>query len=652
MHRALPGSGASGLLSHPACTRSNAHRGSSWRSHEPPATPALAAGASVNTGAVLAVVAGAVAAAAWLLFKTPPFLPSVYGAGDATVDAEEQRLARYARWFVHMRWVAALLALVLVVGAVGLRFLPTRVLAPLVLTVAAVAGTNLWYWVLARRRAVAARTLLAAQLYADLVLLVVLLHLSGGIENPLYLLPVFNVLLGGIVLTRRQCFVLAGAGGLVCSGAVWAECERLIPHYTLSIVPHGAHGEFHVAYDPTYVAARVALQAAMMLLTAHFVSRLADQSGANEKGLASAAEEARAHRELLEQAVEATRTGLRIVDPGLVPLVQNAQWDRWFPPGTAAERAIRVWSVAEGSPLRLTLTDSAVRRSEVSLPPEGGTMRTVLVTTAPLHDREARVDRAVELVHDITEEKQNQARMLAACKLAAVGEIAGKLAHEINNPTAIVSAKARLLLSDRQAEMSPKVGREVERIVELADRVAAIAKGLLAYGRPSAAPRARLDPSLPLRKALSLVEDQAGRHGVRLADHIAPGLPAVYASAPELEQVFLNLFLNALDVMPDGGILAVAAGAGAVRLADGAPAVEIVVADTGPGVSDDVREHVFDPFFTTKEEGRGSGLGLAVCQGIVRSHGGEIEVVRTAGHGARFAVRLPAQPGGGRGPGG
>ena len=158
----------------------------------------------------------------------------------------------------------------------------------------------------------------------------------------------------------------------------------------------------------------------------------------------------------------------------------------------------------------------------------------------------------------------------------------------------------------------------------------------------------RLDPSLPLRRALALVEDQARRQGVRVVDHIGPGLPTVDASAPELEQVFLNLFLNALDVMPEGGILAVTAGPGSARLADGTPAAQVVVADTGPGIPEDVREHVFDPFFTTKEEGRGSGLGLAVCQGIVRNHRGEIEVESTQGHGARFAVRLPLLAGTGR----
>ena len=595
----------------------------------------------------LAIVAVAMVAAAWLLVRMPPFLPFVQGTTAGVADADERRLEEYARWFIHMRWVAALLSLVLVVATVGLGFLPQRVLPPLLFTIAVVAGTNVAYGAIARRRLLDARTLLAAQLYADLGLLVVVLHLSGGIENPLYLLPVFNVLLGGIVLTRRQCFVLAVAGGLGCSAAVWAECERFIPHYTLKIVPHGAHGDFHVAFDPTFVAARGALQIAMMLLTAHFVSRLADQSRANERDLVSAAAEARAEHGLLEQALENTRTGLRVLDPGLHPFLVNDQWRLWFPAGSAAESAILAWASAPQSPLRRTLGDSSVQRGELTVSEPGPPARTFAVTTAPLHDGSRRSERVVELVQDVTAEKEAQQRMLKASKLAAVGEVAGKLAHEINNPTAIVSAKGRLLLSDRRAEMSLKVAGEIERIVDLADRIAGIAKGLLAYGRQSAAPRTRVDPSLSVRRALSLVEGQAVRQGVRIVDDVGAPLPAVDASPPELEQVFLNLFLNALDVMPEGGVLVVTAPGGA-PLADGRPAVQILVVDTGPGIPEDVREHVFDPFFTTKEEGRGSGLGLAVCQGIVRSHGGEIEVESTPGRGARFAVRLPLPPGTGR----
>jgi signal transduction histidine kinase len=248
-----------------------------------------------------------------------------------------------------------------------------------------------------------------------------------------------------------------------------------------------------------------------------------------------------------------------------------------------------------------------------------------------------------ELVQDVTAEKEGQRRLLEASKLAAVGEVAGKLAHEINNPIAIVSAKARILLSDRRAEMSEKVVRDLDRIVELADRVAGIARGLLAYGRPSAAPRSTIDLHTPVRRALSLVQNEAARHGVRLVDDLGGPAPLVEASASEMEQVFLNLFLNALDVMPAGGVLAVSSH-GESPPGD-RPTATIAVSDTGPGIPEDLRERVFEPFFTTKEEGRGSGLGLSVCQGIVRAHGGEIAVEGGSGQGARFVVRLPMSPG-------
>lgn len=598
----------------------------------------------METALISAVGILAAAGCVWLLNRTPPLLPAAPGVtGDPPRDSEERQLRQYAGWFVHMRWVATLLSVVLIACSALFEFLPRETLFPLLLTVVALAASNLLFPGLAAGQ-LGVRTALTLQLYADLGFLILLLHLSGGIENPLYLLPVFNTLLAGIVLSRRQCFYLAWAGGVVCAAAVWGEWARLLPHYTLRVVPHGEHGEFHVAYDALYVGARTMLQLVMMLLTAHFVSRLAQHGRAHERGLAASAEEARAGRELLEQALDNTGTGLRVVDRQLRPLVANEQWRQWFPPESPADERLLAWTASDGGPPRLTMADSAVRRTELPVPlsESGGKARTFLVTTAPLHDREGRTDSVVELAQDITAEKEAQARMLAACKLAAVGEIAGKLAHEINNPIAIVSAKARILLSDRRAEMSEKVGRELARIVDLADRIAGIARGLLAYGRPSAAPRSPIDLREPVRRALSLVEEQAGRLGIRVADHLGDKPLTVHASGSEIEQVFLNLFLNALDVMPQGGVLGLSSAPAAIA---GAAAAVVIVADSGPGVPEELRERIFEPFFTTKEEGHGSGLGLSVCQGIVRSHGGEIDVERGSGRGARFVVRLPAAPG-------
>ncbi len=466
--------------------------------------------------AILVLVALVAVAVAWMLARTPPFLPppAARRAGeDLSLGTDEQRLAQHCRWFAYMRWIAALLAL-LVFSTVGLGFLPKTVVVPLLLAIAAIAASNLVYSALERRRLLNRKTLLAVQLNGDLGFLVLMLHLSGGIESPLYLLPVFNVLLGGIVLTRRQCFLMAWMGGLVCGGAACAEWARFIPHITVAFVPHGNQGQTHDAYAALYVTARTTLQLGMMLLTAHFVSRLAEQTRAYEHGLAVAAEEARAGRELQEQALENTGVALRVLDAALRPVWINEQWRRWFPSEAAEERPVLDGSSEQVSLLRRTLGDSSVHHSELEVAVSGQTSRTFAVTTAPLHDLSGRTDRVVELVQDVTAEKEGQRLLLKASQLAAVGEVAGKLAHEINNPTAIISAKARLLLSDRQAEMSPKVTHEVGRIVELADRVASIAKGLLAYGRPSTAPRTPLDPA-PARAAGAVARRGSGKASVR-----------------------------------------------------------------------------------------------------------------------------------------
>ncbi len=580
----------------------------------------------------------------WLLRRSPPLLGegAIVRSSDPA-DLLAARDDRYLRWFGHVRWVVLLLGLMLLVGTVGLGYLATACFPPILSILTVLAVANLVYSGPARRWC-SADCLLTLQLHVDMIGLTAALHLSGGIENPLYLLPVVNVVLGGIVLSRRQSFLLALNGGVLCSLMVWAEWARLIPHYTLHLVPHGPSGEVHVAYDTYYVGARTLLQLAVLVLTAEFVSRLAQLLRTHERALAEAAEAARAQRELLEGSLEGTETALRVMDGSLASLWTNAQWRRWFPPGSRAEEQISAWSSAEGSPARETLADGASHRSEMTLPADAGAPqageRTFRVTTAALHDREGGTSRLAEMVQDITIEKKAEAAVLKAGKLATVGEMAGRVAHEVNNPVAIIITKARLLLSDRRAEMSEKVVSDLERIVDLGKRVAGIAQGLLAYGRRSIAPRSPTDLRTPARRALALVEDQAGRQRVTILDELGSDPLEAVASPAELEQVFLNLVLNAVDAMPDGGDLVVARHE-EVTLGDGRPAVSVAVSDSGPGIPAELRDRVREPFFTTKPEGKGTGLGLSVCDGLVRSHGGELRVGTGPAGGTRMLVCLP-----------
>ena len=263
------------------------------------------------------------------------------------------------------------------------------------------------------------------------------------------------------------------------------------------------------------------------------------------------------------------------------------------------------------------------------------------LTTAPLHDSQGKVAQVVELAQDITEQKRTQTQMMRAEQLAAIGELAGQVAHEVNNPIAIISAKTRLLLSDHRSEMSDDIASEIEKITDLSDRVARIAQGLLSYCRPSGAVRTQMDIRNSIRKALALIEQRAKQTGIEITEDLSNEVPMVEANPQEMEQVFLNLLLNALDAMHQGGRLTLSARQENEAADDANSWITVTVQDTGCGIPEEQRELIFQPFYTTKEQGRGTGLGLSICHGLIQSHGGTIDVESQPGEGTSFIVRLP-----------
>ncbi|HEY5550461.1 MAG TPA: ATP-binding protein [Opitutaceae bacterium] len=598
------------------------------------------------------IVAGVVG---WMIIRTSPGFLTATPADEAWAQRSRptaaERAKTYACWFIAMRWIAAMLAGILVFISVQLvGWLPKEVWWPLASTVVTLTGFNILY-TLSLRWERALPTLILLQGYLDLVVLTTLLHFSGGIENPLSMMMIFHVIIGGILLSRGRCYWIAATASGLFALMAWAEWAEVVEHYTLQLLPHFEQpgGEmFHPAHHTLYAISRVVLQAVVLFLTAYFVTILAELLRENERRLEAMAGRALAGQQLLEQALETTGTGLRVIGRDLQTFWANTRWKEWFecPPGKTCEGSDSL--NCANSPAGQTLDDGQIRVTEIVL--EKGACASELsgvnnnehvfqVTTAPLRDLSGHVHQIVELAQDITQQKQVQAQMLRAGRLAAVGELAGQVAHEVNNPISIISAKARLLLTDHREEMSSKIAQELGKITDLSNRVARIAQGLLSYCRPSPATRGRLDLRQPIRKSLAMVEQHAREIGVVIQDELPEALPPVKANASELEQVFLNLLLNALDAMPKGGRLKVSAATTAQR--NDQPAVAVAVEDTGVGIPETIRDRIFEPFFTTKQEGRGTGLGLSICLGLVRSHGGEIEVESEPGRGSRFTVKLP-----------
>ncbi len=592
----------------------------------------------------LVAVLVAASLAGWLIMRLSPplFLDDDAPARMPPASArKEERQVRYARWFILMRWVAVVAAAVLVYGAIGVMgYLPERLTVPLGLVIGALALMNVGY-VVAFRSGMSSRTLLLVQAYGDLVVLTVLLHFSGGVENPLGTLMLFHVIIAGIVLSRRQCYLVAGVATALYVVMAWAEWGSVVDHYMLSVFPHqaGETGHYHAAHDTDFVVSRTGLQAAVLFLTAYFTTTITAQLRRGELKLERFADEVLAQRQLLERALDSTGSALRVCNRDLESTWTNPRWTEFFrETGDAAVQDSEEL-------LRGTLEDGRTRVVEVDVPDTAGNdgadgaRRTFLLTAAPLLDKDGEITHVVELAREMTELKRTRQRAARAEKLAAVGEFAGKVAHEVNNPNAIISGKVRLLLSDHADGLSPRAAEELDKIAELSDRVARIVQGLLSYTRRSHGTPGRVDIRAPVARAMALVERRASEADVELVQQLAADLPEAYVNAEEMERVFHNLFLNALDAMPDGGRLTVSAES--PTDAPDATHLTVVVTDTGTGMPAELRERALEPFFTTKPEGRGTGLGLSVCIGLVRSNGGSMRLESEPGEGTRVVLTLP-----------
>jgi two-component system NtrC family sensor kinase len=242
--------------------------------------------------------------------------------------------------------------------------------------------------------------------------------------------------------------------------------------------------------------------------------------------------------------------------------------------------------------------------------------------------------RAEELRTYLTETQRMQRQLVQASKLAAVGELAAAVAHQVNNPLTGIMGFAELLMAELP-EDDPR-HEEAEVIHTEALRARGIVRALLEFSRSRASQPVRSDPNAVLRSAVDLVRFRAQEAGVRIVEKYRR-VPELEVDPESIEQVLLNLFGNAFEAMPKGGELRVSSVAEGGR-------VGLVVVDTGFGMDDETRGRVFTPFFSARAGADGgTGLGLSVGLQIVESHGGTIEVVSEAGKGSTFTVWLPVE---------
>ena len=234
----------------------------------------------------------------------------------------------------------------------------------------------------------------------------------------------------------------------------------------------------------------------------------------------------------------------------------------------------------------------------------------------------------VVIARDVTSERQLESRMSQTEKLAGIGQLAAGIAHQLNTPLGSILLSAQMLAD---VDLPEDEAEDVDRIIRQTDQCRQIIKGLLNFARPQSRERGEVALAEAVHETVYLMEKSLKMAGVEVNIE-ADGAPIVLGNRNELDQVFFNLLVNAVDAMPDGGRIDITLGSGDPG------EVQVSFADSGPGVAPEHRDQIFLPFFTTKDYGKGTGLGLSIVARIVHEHGGRVALDENHRSGARFLL--------------
>lgn len=338
-------------------------------------------------------------------------------------------------------------------------------------------------------------------------------------------------------------------------------------------------------------------------------------------------------KELLQTVFDGITDMLVLLDRQLrVKMVNRAYLDYF---------GLRLEDILE-QPCRLTqpgnAADLLAHRQPVTAETDGPEGRRLLVHTYPLVDERGEVTGLVRYAKDITAEKQVEERIRQTEKLAALGQLAAGVAHELNNPLGVILCYADLLRRELSQAREAAALKDLATIEKHARSCQRIVADLLnfARGQETAKTRTALNPTIT--EVVQMVEHQFRQHCTIELD-LDPAIPEMELDADKMRQVYLNLLMNARQALKNTGVIRIS-----TRYLKEAGLVTITFWDNGRGIPPEIRGKIFDPFFSTKKTGEGTGLGLSVSYGIIKEHGGDIQVESEPGRWTRFTITLPVSP--------
>jgi PAS domain S-box-containing protein len=412
--------------------------------------------------------------------------------------------------------------------------------------------------------------------------------------------------------------------------------ERLGMHYYLPLRVKGSTLGY-LALGKTHDDDFLSSEDVDLLLTVSGYIAMAIESARLYESLERKALEHQALKDFSENIIESIDAGIVAWNPEQYIESWNSSMEKLFGLSSADAEGKRLVDVFSPELISQLPRHSEPYRSlnlyKFSLRNAAGRSLVVNLSTVPLLGKDDQVIGRLLIMSDLTERVELEDQLVQAEKLSSIGVLAAGVAHEVNTPLAVITSQLQMLL--RQLPTDDPNSPVLERVVKQGFRASEIINNLLKFSRVSGSERVELELNKVIQETLSLVAPVLRSAKINMQSDLDLELPVIHGNAGKLQQVFMNLIMNARDAMPYGGDLTVT-----TRAVDSMVCIEI--ADSGVGISPENLRRIFDPFFTTKATNHGTGLGLAVSYGIIREHSGKIYVDSSVGRGASFRLEFPA----------
>lgn len=417
----------------------------------------------------------------------------------------------------------------------------------------------------------------------------------------------------------------------------------------LSVFVYLFAGNFNLSSE-NYL--QIGLRVAFFFLVGISMGLLSRKELLDRRKIENLNKELKIRQDELEQEKNKLASILMGIDAGLILINTNREilWmnkvsERWFGPseyyvGKDCKSLFNTNSPCKKCPTEQTLKNGTIENTEIEYPQENAGTRYYRITSAPLFNENKQIDRVLELVQDISEEKELQLHLIQTSKLAAMGELASGVAHEINNPLSSIAVCVQeltdFIVEDLEAEKTEIAAiQSLECIKSEIQRCKRITTGLLNIAPRAEPRRVPVNVNELLRNVRLLVTYKADKEHKDLKLNLCQNLDLIMGESDTLSQVFLNLMLNAIEFTPAGKSVE-------IQTSDRNDSfVQVKIIDQGCGISSQNLDKIFKPFFTTKPTGMGTGLGLSISYRIVKNLGGDIKVESTPLKGSIFTILLP-----------